>query len=184
MSKKDIQYNVNFWKTFDKTKVTTAHSSFAQFCLPYIKKGDSIVDICCGNLRDAEFFMANDIIVDAFDHEDFNLEDNIPKFGLRETFDHAYCRFVLHAVPEHLEDYILLNSYKVLNTDGFLYIETRSDKGKKPGNDHYRRLINIDTLKSKLLRLNFEIVFESESADVSIYNNENPVLIRLIAIKN
>jgi len=184
MSKKNIQYDVNFWKTFDKTKVTTEHSSFAQFCLPYMKRGDLLVDICCGNYRDTKFFTENDLIVDAFDYEDFNLEDKLPMFGLAQMYDHAYCRFVLHAVPEHLEDYVLLNSYKVLNTDGFLYIETRSDKGKKPGNDHYRRLINMGTLKSKLIRLNFEIVFESESADVSVYNNENPVLIRLIAIKN
>ena len=183
MLRDNTQYDVNFWKTFDKTKVTTEHSTFAQFCLPYMKKGDILVDICCGNYRDTKFFTGNDLIVDAFDYEDFNLEDKVPKFGLSQMYDHAYCRFVLHAIPEHLEDYILINAHKVLNTGGLLHIEVRSDKGKKPINSHYRRLINAEYLKKKLSRLNFELMFESESADLSIYNNENPVLLRLIVRK-
>jgi len=67
--------------------------------------------------------------------------------------------------------------------EGLLFIETRSDKGKIPDSTHYRRLINKEALKQKLINLNFEILYEIESAGLSIYNNENPILIRLIAKK-
>jgi len=179
----EVKYNIDFWKTFDKTKVTSKHSMFAEFCLPYMKKGEKVLDICCGNFRDTHFFADKGLIMDSFDHEDFNLEDKILNFDLIEKFDHAYCRFVLHAIPEHLEDYVLINAHNVLKEGGLLYIEARSNKGEVPINNHYRRLIDIGELRNKLLRLNFKIVFEDETNGLSVYNNEDPILIRFVVRK-
>lgn len=178
-------YTVDFWKQFDRTKVTTEPSTFSTFCLPYMKGGQTVLDICSGNGRDSQFFKNNGLEVTSFDHEVLNLKDRIPRFGLSKTFDNVYCRFVLHCIPESLEDYILLNAHKVLRDDGFLYIEVRSDKGEISSgiNHHYRRLINIDDLRKKLRYLNFEIISEVESTGLSVYNNEDPVLIRFIAKK-
>ena len=180
----EVKYNIDFWKAFDKTKVTKEHSMFAEFCLPYMKKGEKLLDVCCGNFRDTYFFADKGMIMDAFDHEDFNLEDKKLNFDLIEKFDHVYCRFILHVIPEHLEDYVLINAHNVLKEGGLFYIEARSNKGEVPVNNHYRRLIDIDELRNKLIRLNFEIVFETETNGLSVYNNEDPILIRFIVRKS
>jgi len=115
-----------------------------------------------------------------------DLEEKIHNFSYEdETFNSVYARFVLHAVPEPLEDYILINSNRVLKNDGLLFIETRSDKGEVSdfADKHYRRLINIDTLIEKLTNLNFEIKFKQESSGLSIYKGDDPILIRIIAKK-
>lgn len=178
-------YTVDFWKKFDRTNVTTEPSTFSTFCLPYMKGGQTVLDICSGNGRDSLFFKNNGLNVTSFDHEVLDLKDRIPRFGLNKTFDNVYCRFVLHCIPEYLEDYVLLNSHKVLRDGGLLCVEVRSDKGEISSgiNHHYRRLINIDDLRKKLRNLNFEIVSEVESAGLSVYNNEDPVLIRFVAKK-
>jgi SAM-dependent methyltransferase len=178
-------YSFNFWKKYDWQKVTLAPSSFSEFCLPYMKLKSSVLDICCGNGRDSKYFKSNKMKVSSFDHETLNLFDKISKFNYDQFFDNVYCRFVLHSVPEHIEDYILINSNHVLNTGGLLFIEVRSDKGVLSSkiDKHYRRRIDKEKLLEKLFYLNFEILFETESDGLSIYNRENPVLIRVVAKK-
>ena len=148
----DLKYNIDFWKSFDRSKVTTKNSTFAEFCLPYMKQGESVLDICSGNGRDSIFFKENNFFVSSFDYETLDLKDRKPKFSLDKTFNNIYCRFVLHCIPEGLEDYVLINSHSVLNVGGLLYIEARSDKGEVSNtiNQHYRRLIDKEVLKKKL----------------------------------
>lgn len=189
--KKDLKYTLDYWKHINK-EITTKSSSFSKFCSAYLNKGDKLLDICCGNGRDSIFFIGKGLNVHAFDinsieqkfnFKEFDLLSKEHNFSLEETFNHIYCRFVLHAIPEDLEDYILINSNKLLLKDGLLFIEVRSDKGKVPDNTHYRRLISKDKLKQKLINLNFEILYEVESTGLSMYNKEDPVLIRFVAKK-
>jgi len=183
--KKNKQYSLEYWKQYNAQGVTMHPSNFARFCLPYINKGESLLDVCCGNGRDSKYFTEQGLNVVSFDYETVNLLEKVPKFGTTCEFDNVYCRFVFHAVPEHLEDYILINSHKVLKTGGLLFIETRSDSGKieKKIDTHYRRLINLDELKNKLRRINFELVYVEEAKGLSVYNDEDPVLIRIVARK-
>ncbi len=186
-------YSVDYWKEYLKQGVTMRESSFAQFCLPYVQREKNLLSICCGNGRDSVFFKKNGLNVWAFDivpaddtffkFRQLNLLDKQDRFGYSMTFDYVYCRFVLHAIPEELEDYILTNAEKVLPKKGLLFIEARSDKGDITSgvNHHYRRLINLERLKQKLSELNFVIIYEEEAENLSIYNNENPVLIRIVA---
>jgi len=169
---------------FDRTKVTMQPSSFSEFCLGYTTIGESLLDVCCGNKRDSNFFKSNNLEVSSFDFEDINLEHKKNAFSLDSWFDNVYCRFVLHAVREDLEDYILISSSKLLGINGLLFIEARSDKGELPDTDHYRRLINKNELRQKLVNLNFTILYEEESAGLSVYDGEDPVLIRFVAMKN
>jgi hypothetical protein len=182
----NIQYDLDFWKNYDRNKVTMNPSSFAMFCLSRMKKGSTMLDVCCGNGRDSQYFKKCGLSVTSFDHETVNLLDKKPGFGFTQTFDHVYCRFVLHCLPEHLEDYVLINSHKVLNTGGLLFIEVRSNKGVIPDflKDHYRRLIDLRELKNKLRNLNFKVICEFEEAGLSVYNEEDPVLIRIVARKH
>jgi len=183
---KELEYNINFWKGFDRTKVTTKNSTFAEFCLSYMKQGESVLDICYGNGRDSTFFKDNNLIVSSFDYETLDLRDKKPKFSLGKTFNNVYCRFVLHCIPEGLEDYVLISAHSVLDIGGLLCIEARSDKGEVSDviDQHYRRLIDGEMLRKKLKHLDFEILFEIETAGLSIYNEDDPVLIRIIAKKS
>jgi hypothetical protein len=180
-----VKYDLNFWKHYDYKKVTMEPSLFANFCLSYIKQGQSLLDICSGNGRDSSYFKSKGINVISFDHDTLNLFDKTPKFNLTQTFNNAYCRFVLHCVPEHIEDYILINAHNVLEVEGLLFIETRSNKGTivEKRTDHYCRGIDKDALIEKLKRLNFEIVFETEDNGFSPYKDEDPLLIRVIVKK-
>ena len=49
---------------------------------------------------------------------------------------------------------------------------------------HYRRFIRIEQLKEKLNDAGFtEVLFEQEADNLSVYKDDNPVLIRLIVRK-
>jgi ubiquinone/menaquinone biosynthesis C-methylase UbiE len=174
-----MNYRTDYWDKHYKTATRQEPSEFAKFCLPFMY--GSVLDVCCGDGRDFYLF-------------DKKLEviyfDFIPSMGLysdlRDKFDfpkadNVYCRFVLHAIPEDLEDHVLIQSNKVLDKGGLLFIETRSDKGTED-KSHYRRLINLDTLTKKLSNLNFEIIHSEESDGLSVHH-DNPVLIRIIAKK-
>ena len=174
--KKPIKgYVSDFWgEYYNRVNIPMESSSFAQFCLPHINlSDDKILDICCGNGRDSKFFSSKGINTSAFDihsidlpgvnFKTLNLEDKGHNFSYEDgTFGSVYSRFVLHAVPEILEDYILINSNRVLKDGGLLFIEARSDSGQISDSldPHYRRLINIDVLIEKLKNLNFEIEFK------------------------
>jgi len=188
-----MEYTLDYWKSV-KGKIRMKPSSFSKFCFVYMSKGDKLLDICCGDGKDSIFFVKKGLEVIAFDinpmereqkfdFKEFNLLDKRYNFSLEKIFNHIYCRFVLHIIPENLEDYILVNSNRLLLKDGLLFIEVRSNKGKVPDRTHYRRLINKEALKQKLINLNFEILDEVESVGLSVYNDEDPVLIRFVAKK-
>jgi len=194
---KNSEYSKNYWiKFYERNKNNNLkESSFSKFVLNYIDKNKKILDICSGDLHDSLFFYYNDLNVFSFDivdkkvdefkYKKFDLNSLEDNFNYNEKFDYVYCRFVLHAIPEFLENYVLIQSNKVLNDNGLLFIETRSNKGVVNSNidDHYRRLIDINDLKNKLINLNYEILYEYEEKNLSKKNNDNPILIRLIVKK-
>ena len=173
-------YSIDYWKKYYKTAKQQEPSDFAKFCIDYMS--GSVLDVCCGDGRDTHFF-AEKLKVTSFDvatTNGFLTLDLRDKSGF-PTADNIYCRFVLHAIPEDLEDHVLISSNKAMNEGGLLFIETRSDKGTED-KDHYRRLINLDTLINKLENLNFEIIHSEEGVGFSVHH-DNPVLIRIIAKK-
>lgn len=201
MKKPKMEYDNIFWENsyYRRNKITLENSTFSTFISEKIKPGDKILDICSGNGRDSIFFKKMGLIVHSFD---LNFPEGLKEIGIHHrkldllkkhkffsqspnSFDHVYCRFVLHSIPENLEDYILVNSNWCLKKGGMLHIEVRSDKGQIPkkGDQHYRRLVNLKSLKDKLYNLNFEIITEKEDSGLSKYKNDDPVLIRIIARK-
>jgi len=114
-----------------------------------------------------------------------DLTDKCLLLGLEGSFDIIYCRFILHCFPEDIEDHILNSAYNLLNNNGLLCIETRSDKGNllTCSGDHYRRLINSTGLSNKLIQLGFTVLYLGENDNWSVYNNNNPILIRLVCKK-
>lgn len=180
-----MKYDIEYWKNTEY--MNYGPTAFAKFCLPYIQ--GSVLDVCCGNGRDSDYFHSKGIETIAFDIKDRDKPYEYFKFDLRDlkswdfgmliNYDNIYLRYVLHAFPEYIEDYILTECYHNLDVDGRIFIQARSDKDIEDGN-HYRRLINIDNLTTKLINLGFNIIHNEERN--GLYTDyDDPVLIRIIA---
>jgi hypothetical protein len=108
-------------------------------------------------------------------------------------FDCIYSRFTLHAIKEEQEDELLFNVRGALESGGILCIEARTihdeiyGKGKAVGhnayeyNSHYRRFIDVEEFKNKLLHLGFKIDYIEEASGFSVTADSDPILMRCIA---
>lgn len=94
----------------------------------------------------------------------------------------GYARFFLHAVDHQTQLNFLECARYSLKTGGKLCIECRSNKGQKPDDIHYRRLIDKDELINELIEKYFEVEYVEERTGFSVYKDEDPVLIRIVAI--
>lgn len=114
--------------------------------------------------------------------------------GKFSNVDVIYSRFVLHAMTEELEDCVLDNSFGLLPMGGLFMAEFRTihDPLKEQGTaisenekitDHYRRFINLEAMKCKLMERGFNILFEIESSGLAAYKEDDPVVARIIAQK-
>ena len=121
---------------------------------------------------------------------DFVNED-YSKYGLIDVF---YSRFTIHAITKNDEELLLPNVYRALNIGGLFCIEVRTTKdplfgvGEDCGDntfitDHKRRFIDSHVFLNQALTLGFELLYFTEENDLSIYKNDNPVLMRLILQK-
>lgn len=106
----------------------------------------------------------------------------------------AYSRFVLHAIPEALEEALLDYCWRILPSGGRMLHEFRttrdplSQKGEALSNnerltDHYRRFINTDHFRRKLVAKGWKETFFTESNGLAVYGEEDPVVARIIAQK-
>lgn len=180
--------NSKYWTGFYSNKlVTLKPSPFAISCLPYIKKGSTLIDVGCGNGRDSSFFASSGVNVlsidqsfprNSFTGNCFFLNsdvDNMPNIKC----DYIYARFFIHAIP--LEKEIKFLNYIKNNCNEF-FIEARSDKSEFEG-DHYRRFINLQELKDRLDLHGFNYDIE-ESKDLAATDTENPFIIRVFGRNN
>lgn len=121
---------------------------------------------------------------------DFILEDYSNYFDI----DIFYSRFTLHSIEEKNENIILDKVYNSLKIGGLFCIEARTIKDPLYGQgkqlekhafftDHYRRFIDSDIFIKKVLNLGFKINYFLEKDNLSIYKNDNPVLMRIILEK-
>ena len=105
-----------------------------------------------------------------------------------------YSRFVLHAIPESLEDAILDFAEQVLPPGGRMLHEFRTTKDalKEKGQalsanerltDHYRRFIDADAFREKLQKRGWKEVFFVESDGLAVFGEDNPVVARIVVEK-
>ena len=199
----DLMYSKKYWQHYyEKYRVDNTPTPFALFCKGFMSRGNTLLDIGCGNGRDSLYFNSEGIIVTALDIADkhkneienegvkFHSVDLCNKrklFGLKVVsfWDFVYCRFLLHAIPDDIEKYVLREAYDILLPYGILCIETRSDLGVISSSlpAHYRRLINLDKLEGFLKNMNFDILYKIESDNLAVYKDDNPVVIRIICQK-
>ena len=202
-----------YWNEYYKKNIAPHEpSKFAKDILKYLESGKKLVELGCGNGRDAIFLSNNNINVVAIDQSessinnlkcsvsnsniDFIADDFIEtKLLEKESFDYVYSRFTLHSISEEQEDKLINRVYNSLKKDGLLLIEVRSIKdeifglGEKVArntyvyNNHSRRFIVLDELIEKLTSIGFKINFVDENNNYAIYKEQNPIVIRIIAKK-
>jgi adenylylsulfate kinase-like enzyme/2-polyprenyl-3-methyl-5-hydroxy-6-metoxy-1,4-benzoquinol methylase len=199
----------NYWTGFyRKHAAVTAPSPFAQDCLGKLKPAQRLLEIGCGNGRDATFFAANGFQVTAIDKSqaaiDAGLERN--EYGIEYIccdvvdvagrvsgkFGVVYSRFSLHAMTRAEEERAIAAAHDLLSPGGMFCIECRSinDPLARAGDvlspderiaGHYRRFIVLAELLDKLKAQGFEILEQVESKGLAVFGDEDPVVIRVLA---
>lgn len=178
----------------------------------YMKSGEHLVELGCGNGRDSLYFAKNGLNVTGIDASQiaikklqeeifldnclFICDDFVSAESIYQIqYDYCYSRFTLHAINEQQETQILKKAYDMLKENGHLFIEARSVNDKKYGvglevernafiNDgHYRRFIVLPELVSKLENIGFVIIESAESDKFAPSNGDNAVCIRIEAQK-
>jgi len=143
-----IKDQINYWDGYyrgDSSKLM--HSSFAEYCLPLIKKKSTLLELGCGNGRDSFYFAKNNLSVVATDISKIALKNNLKRLPkelknrlkfvnadftnlkihrFNESFSSVYSRFTFHAILKEKVEIVLKLCYKILCNDGLIFIETRS----------------------------------------------------------
>ena len=116
-------------------------------------------------------------------------------YSQHKPVDVFYSRFTLHSITKKDEELLLPNIYKNLNVGGVFCVEVRTildplyGIGEKCGentfmyNNHKRRFINSDIFREQVAKLGFKELYFIEKNNLSIYKNDNPVLMRSILEK-
>ena len=205
----------NYWESYYKQQNENLEPSlFSRYiCEHYATPQKTLIELGCGNGRDAVFFANERLNVTAIDQCEDEIKlltikyeqlkniqfvvgdfSNLPD---KEKTDFIYSRFTLHSVSKEQEQRTLAWSYRNLKVGGYLCIEVRGQKneiyklGKKVEdetdayiyNDHYRRFLNFDYLCIDLQNLGFQIGFSAEEKGFAPFAGQNETYIRVIAKK-
>lgn len=205
----------DYWQSYyAKQNVGLQPSLFAKEVVSIIKnEHPTLVELGCGNGRDAVFFANSGFNVLAIDqvedeinflkchHQYFSnmrfVCADFTDYQTDEKFDVVYSRFTLHSVSAEKEQIVLNNAYNMLNNNGVICIEVRGQKneifqkgipveGEKDAfilDDHYRRFVNFDLLCKELTSIGFTIQFAQESKGFAPFNGLDETFVRIIAIK-
>ncbi len=172
-----------------------------------------LIELGCGNGRDAVFFAKNHvetIAIDQCEHEiTFLKQQNSDKKNIEfkcadftSLKNHVmyvviYSRFTLHSISEKQEEKVINWAYKVLSKFGIFCIEARGQKneiyqlGQKVENEndayiwenHYRRFINFDKLCERLQNIGFKLEYSKEQKCFAPFNGADETFFRIIAKK-
>jgi adenylylsulfate kinase-like enzyme/SAM-dependent methyltransferase len=195
-----------------KTSSPVTPSPFASEVAKRLGPSERLLEIGCGNGRDASFFDSEGHHVTAIDASvaAIDLCQNIHKktdihflYGtlpeltpnLERPFDVAYSRFVLHAMPIREEIDTLRCAASLLKLGGSFFIECRSinDPLAREGEvisptericGHYRRFIVKEELMGRLTDQGFTVIEAVESNGLAKFGDEDPVVVRIMATKD
>lgn len=207
----EVDYGRNsHWGSFYSEDVAPKKPSpFAETISAVLPSGTRLIDIGCGNGRDACFFARQGHDITAIDRSPEAIQaarsegssarflaGTLPELRneLGSPFAAAYSRFVIHAMPLAEEEDLLDSIREILLPNGRIFLECRSIKDPmirlgevlSPNeriHGHYRRFIILDELRERLTRRGFVIENETESDGLAIFGEENPVVIRINARK-
>jgi adenylylsulfate kinase-like enzyme/ubiquinone/menaquinone biosynthesis C-methylase UbiE len=197
------------WRNFyTHAEAPNTPSSFAREIAKTLDSPAELLEVGCGNGRDASFFASQGLRILALDKSDTAIETARAQHnaegltfiagGIADLpvdsgpFDAIYSRFCLHAMTPAEEDEFLAHSALGLRPGASLFIECRSinDPLARQGEivskterifGHYRRFVIPDELRAKLSNLKFQIDSFVESAGLAKLGEDDPVVIRVCA---
>ena len=208
MNEKNLNYDLkkltDYWDSYYASKTDLLpNSNFSEFVLNYIQKNQTLIDIGCGDGRDSVYFGAKNILTTGVDvssnaiKNNKRLEHRYLKFKIlnieriqdyQKEYDHAYCRFLFHAIDEQIENKLL--QWLKDNISKKIFVETRIKDSTIADIEqtHYRRYFSESSFVKKINDIGLNITYSKISKDFSkyktIYNvndlKDNPLLLRLI----
>lgn len=114
--------------------------------------------------------------------------------NLKINFNVVYSRFFLHAVPQIIENQILnfcndklkqgdIFAHEFRTTNDPLFLLGESIGNNEKYTDHYRRFIDYQKFLKKIDLDFWEILFCEESNGFAPFNDQDPVVCRIVARK-
>ena len=208
----DAVDNTAYWNQYYKNRVCSEEPSpFAQYVATLVEPGRRMVELGCGNGRDAVFFAAQGLDITALDmsqeavsqlqgrgiaNAEFLCGDFVNSdIHQPESYDYAYSRFTIHSINRNQEQVLLNNLFRGLRSEGRLFIEVRGvndplfGKGRQVErnayfyDNHYRRFIVLDELVASLEQRGFRVEYAQERTGFAPYGNDDPPVIRVVAAK-
>lgn len=209
----DVVDNTAYWNQYYKNhKCPNSPSFFGEYVATLVEPGKSLVELGCGNGRDAIFFAEQGLRVTALDNSEISIEE-LQKAGISNaaficddfvnsdihrpnSYDYAYSRFTLHAITPNQQKILLRRVHTALRPGGKFFIEVRSvhdslyGKGRKIErnayfyDNHYRRFIVLDELVGELEGTGFIVEYAKESQGFAPYGNDDPPVIRVVVKKS
>lgn len=205
--------NRDYWNQYYNNRIcSTEPSPFAQYVSTLVEPGKTLVDLGCGNGRDALFFAGQGLQVLAIDLSGSAIDqlNQMPVENARflcgdfiasdvhqpEIYDYAYSRFTIHAINQKQERMLLGSMARALKPGGKFFIEVRSVHDPLYGkgealernaffyDNHYRRFLVLDELTEALRQAGFRIEYAREQTGFAPYGNDDPPVIRVVAVKN
>lgn len=204
--------NRDYWNRYYTNDICSRRPSpFAQYVATLIESGRRLVELGCGNGRDAVYLAGLGLQVTALDLSAVSIErlraQNVPnaeficgdfvnsEIHQPDSYDYAYSRFTLHSINKNQEQLLLQRVFGSLRPGGKLFVEVRSvndplfGKGRQLEHNawfydnHYRRFIVLDELTAELENCGFMVEYAKESRGFASYGNEDPPVIRVVAAK-
>ena len=204
---------IHYWdEYYKKDNVPSFPSPFAEYVANKLSTQQTILEVGCGNGRDAKFLASKGHLVTGLDRSSKAIELCKKKYSEeciefffgsitdiakqnQKKYDLVYSRFVIHAMSLDEEIKTLKMSYKLLKNNGKFFIECRSindplsDRGEIVSqteriDGHYRRFIILEEFKQRLNQIGFKITEAIESKGLAKFEEEDPVIVRVSAIKD
>jgi bifunctional enzyme CysN/CysC len=204
----------NHWELFySHSSAPLEPSPFARHVVEQFAPSEppTVLEVGCGNGRDAAYFAAEGWDVTAIDRSSAAIESckaqhrgprglsfvqgTIDELSLsRSSFDVVYARFVLHAMALSEERSFLAAATRVLKPGGLALLECRSihDPLAREGevlspteriHGHYRRFIVPEGIATRVIDAGLGVETLGESSGLAKHAGEDPVVVRLIARK-
>lgn len=208
----DTVDNAAYWDQYYKNRICSEEPSpFAQYVATLVEPGKRMVELGCGNGRDAVYFAGQGLQLTALDMSQEAITQlqsrNIPNAEFLcgdfvnadvhqpNSYDYAYSRFTIHSINHNQEQVLLNNLFRGLRPGGKLFIEVRSvndplfGKGRQVErnayfyDNHYRRFIVLTELLDSLESRGFRVEYAQERTGFAPYGNDDPPVIRVVAAK-
>lgn len=203
-----------YWEHYYRNNPSPfSETRFAHYVVhKWLQPGMRVVELGCGNGRDAVYMANNGIQVLALDQcsdeikflnnnfGDKNLEFRATDFscpGIHETFDAVYSRFTMHAISAAQQAQTLQWCNSHLNTGGLMLIEARGTKNEYYGRgtrvpddknafiyeNHYRRFINRAEMVQAMREMGLAIRFSTERRGFAPFGDTDYKFVRIVAQK-